>query len=76
MKKIVKNNVTYTPRTIVEQRDEIILNGEKLERGKDYNINKDGKLILSRETMKKIENSSSFVFQSFYSQKITRKCNG
>jgi hypothetical protein len=59
-------------KTLIEQRDEILINGKKLERGKDYEITKIGKLILSPTIEKQLAQAKNLIFESSFSQKIRK----
>ena len=56
------------------EKDEVILNGKKLERGKDYTINKlNGQVELNSNLIKEMKNRSNITYSSYVYRQIKGK---
>ena len=68
---VIKKKV---PKIQIIEKDEVILNGKKLERGKDYTIDKlNGQVVLNSNLIKEMENRSNIVYSSYVYREIKGK---
>ena len=68
---VIKKKV---PKIQIIEKDEVILNGKKLERGKDYTINKlNGQVELNSNLIKEMKNRSNITYSSYVYRQIKGK---
>ena len=68
---VIKKKV---PKIQIIEKDEVILNGKKLERGKDYTINKlNGQVELNSNLINKMKGQSEISYSSYVYREIKGK---
>lgn len=68
---VIKNKV---PKLQIIEKDEVILNGKKLERGKDYTVDiMSGAVKLNTELLEKMKGQKSVTYSSFIYREIKGK---
>ena len=68
---VIKKKV---PKIQIIEKDEVILNGKKLERGKDYTINKlNGQVELNSNLINKMKDQSEISYSSYVYRQIKGK---
>lgn len=64
---VIKNKV---PKLQVIEKDEVMLNGKKLKKGKDYIIIGNGSVILSKEIAETTRNKKNIIYTSYVYREV------